>query len=61
MALVLAGTGLCPAGVVNDRLYRLGEDDLPAPVPLGPGDPLTMDSVGGINAMKVGLTFYYGS
>jgi len=60
MALVLAGAGLCPAGVVNDRLYRLGEDD-PGASPGGAGDPQTTDSVGGINATKVGLAFYYGS
>jgi len=61
MALVLAGTGLCPAGVMNDRLYRLGEDDVPPAIPGNPGDPITTDSVGGINATKVGLTFYYGN
>lgn len=60
IGLALSGAGLCPAGVVNDRLYRLGEDDVPTAVPLGAGDAVTVDAVSGINATKVGLTYYYG-
>jgi len=47
------------AVVVDVRLYRLGEAD-PGALPLAPGNPVTVDSVGGVNASKVGLTTYNG-
>jgi hypothetical protein len=55
----LAAPGWCPGAVTDVRLYRLGEDDIPPAVPGGPGDTITVDHIMGMNAMKVGLTFYY--
>jgi hypothetical protein len=52
-------TSFAGASVTERRLYRLGEDDVPAPVPAGAGDNSTVDSVGGVNASKVGLEFYH--
>lgn len=49
---------VCRASVTDVRLYRLGEADLPPAAPLGPGDPITIDSAGGVPAMKVGLEYY---
>lgn len=48
------------AVVVDARLYHLGEAD-PGALPLAPGNPTTVDSVGGINANKIGLTAYNGT
>ena len=48
------------AAVVDIRLYHLGEAD-PGALPLAPGNPVTVDSVAGINANKVGLTSYNGT
>jgi hypothetical protein len=53
-------TSLSTQAVVTDiRLYRLGEAD-PGALPLAPGNPFTVDSAGGVNASKVGLTTYNG-
>jgi hypothetical protein len=60
MALVLSRTTLCPASVLYDRIYHLGENDVPPAVAFGPGDPVTVDSMSGVNASKIGLEFYHG-
>ncbi len=56
----LAITLVSDASVTDVRLYHLGEAD-PGALPLGPGNPTTVDSASGINAIKVGLTFYNGT
>ncbi len=48
------------AAVTDVRLYHLGESD-PGALPLNPGNPVTVDSAAGVNASKVGLTFYNGT
>jgi hypothetical protein len=58
-AFALFLCAICRGTVTDVRLYRLGEADLPPAVPLGAGDPITMDSAGGIPAMKVGLEYYH--
>ncbi len=61
LALSLAAPGWCHGAVTNVRLYRLGENDIPAFIPGGAGDDPTMDQIMGINAMKIGLTSYTGN
>ena len=56
----LSITSVSDASVTNVRLYHLGEADSGA-LPLGPGNPTTVDSASGIDAAKVGLTFYNGT
>ena len=59
---VMASLAFCAisrAIVTDVRLYRLGEADFPAALPLGPGDPNTTDSAGGVAASKIGLEFYH--
>ena len=61
LALGLAAAGQCLGIVTNDRLYRLGEQDVPPAGALLPGDNPTVD--GGTDmadASKIGVTFYYG-
>jgi hypothetical protein len=57
ISLVLSGSAW--GTVTNLRLYKLGEADVPPAIPSGPGDPQTTDSVGGVNASKIGLEFYH--
>ena len=61
-AFALAAARPCRGVVVDERLYHLGEADVPVPVALGPGDDPTFDS-GTLpaNAGKVGLAFYHGT
>lgn len=47
------------AMVTNERLYYLGENDVPTCIAFAPGNPQTVDSVLGVNADKIGLTFYH--
>lgn len=61
MTLALSGLATaCSGTVTNVRLYHLGEAD-PGATPLGAGQNPTVDSVGGANATKIGLTYYAGS
>jgi hypothetical protein len=61
LALGLAAAEPCQGVVVNERLYRLGEVDVPPAVALGPGDNPTVDSgTIPVSAAKIGLAFYHG-
>jgi hypothetical protein len=60
VALFLIAIPWSLGAVVNERLYRLGEDD-PGAVALNPGDDPTRDHYNAANdAGKIGLTYYYG-
>jgi hypothetical protein len=60
LAAILLNCGLAQAVVTNLRLYHLGEADAGA-FPGLPGNLQTVDSVGGVNAGKVGLTQYFAA
>ena len=59
VAAIASGPVVAYAVVTDVRLYHLGEAD-PGALPLAPGNPVTVDSVGAVNASKVGLTTYNG-
>jgi hypothetical protein len=61
LGVALTATGWCRGAVMNVRLYRLGENDVPPAVPGAPGDDPTRDIISGANAHKIGLTFYTGA